>query len=138
MHIQWSRHFSIPRSRRDDEPKIKFVKREFGVTTIVYSRKLRKNKVCEKPDFGSGSRLRMGKVLTLHNIRPKTKPLIKCAKVMWFFKIFIFPKKVKIKWCTKETKIIFFDFLGPTRTKIWNIIYIVWHFPLIIIHLSLF
>jgi len=34
---------SRPKSRRDDEPKIKFVKIEFGVTTIVYSGKLRKN-----------------------------------------------------------------------------------------------
>jgi len=33
--------------------------------------------------------------------------LTKCAKVMWFFKIFIFPKKVTIKGCTKETKITF-------------------------------
>jgi len=29
--------------RRDDEPKIKFEKAEFGVATTVYSRKLRKN-----------------------------------------------------------------------------------------------
>ena len=54
-----------------------------------YYRKLwktiKKNKVCEKPDFGSGSRLRVGKVLAPHNVRPKTVPLIKCAKVMWFF-----------------------------------------------------
>jgi len=27
-----------------------------------------------------------------HNARPKKVPLIKCAKVLWFFKIFIFPK----------------------------------------------
>jgi len=54
-----------------------------------YYRKLwktiKKNKVCEKPDFGSRSRLRVGKVLAPHNVRPKTVPLIKCAKVMWFF-----------------------------------------------------
>jgi len=46
---------------------------------------IKKSKVCEKLDFGSGSRLRVGKVLAPHNVRPKTVPLIKCAKVMWFF-----------------------------------------------------
>jgi len=51
------------------------------------------SKVCEKPDFGSESRLRVGKVLAPYNARPKTILLIKYAKVMWFFKIFIFPKK---------------------------------------------
>ena len=52
----------------------------------------KKSNVCEKTDFGSGNRLRVRKVLAPHNARPKTVPLIKCAKVMWFFKIFIFPK----------------------------------------------
>jgi len=33
----------------------------------------------------------VGKVLAPHNARPKTIPLIKCVKVMWFFQIFIFP-----------------------------------------------
>jgi len=40
----------------------------------------KKSKVCEKTDFGSRSRLRVGKVP--HNARLKTVPLIKCAKVM--------------------------------------------------------
>jgi len=53
----------------------------------------KKSKVCEKIDFGSGSRLRVGMVLAPHNVRPKTVPLIKCATIIWFFKIFIFPKK---------------------------------------------
>ena len=34
---------SQPKSRRDDEPKIKFEKIEFGVATIVYFGKIRKN-----------------------------------------------------------------------------------------------
>jgi len=54
----------------------------------VYSRKLRKKKTrCrKKPDFGSGSWLRMGKVFTPHNAHPKRVPLIKrVGKVFWFF-----------------------------------------------------
>ena len=54
---------------------------------------IKKSKVYEKPDFGFRSRLRVGKVLAPHNTRPKTVPLIKCAKVIWFFKIFNFPQK---------------------------------------------
>ena len=61
-----------------------------------YYRKLwktiKKSKVCEKPKFGSESRLRVGKVLAPHNVRPNTVPLIKYAKVMWFFEIFNFPQ----------------------------------------------
>jgi len=52
----------------------------------------KKSKVCEKSDFGSRSRLRVGKVLAPHNARPKRLPLIKCAKDV-VFKIFIFPQK---------------------------------------------
>ena len=70
--------------------------------------------ICEKPDFGPGSRLRVGKVLAHHNVRSKTIPLIKCAKVMWFFKIFIFHKN-NIKGCTKETKIFFFYFFRSDK-----------------------
>jgi len=81
------------RSRRDDENNLK---KNRGVATVVYYGKLwktiKKSKVCEKLEFGSGSRLRVGKVLAPHNARPKTIPLIKCAKVMWFFKIFNFPQ----------------------------------------------
>jgi len=40
----------------------------------------KKSKVCEKLEFGCGSRLRVGKVLASHNARPKTVPLIKHAK----------------------------------------------------------
>ena len=40
---QWSRDLSQPKSRQDDEPKIKFAKPEFGVAMIVYFEKLRKN-----------------------------------------------------------------------------------------------
>jgi len=74
--------------------KIKFVKTEFWSRHHSYYRKLwktiKKSMLCEKPEFGSGSRLHVGKVLAPHNIRPKTVPLIKCAKVLWFFKIFMF------------------------------------------------
>jgi len=37
--------------------------------------------------------LRVGKVLAPHDAHPKMVPLIKCVKVMWFFKIFNFPQK---------------------------------------------
>jgi len=54
-----------------------------------YYRKLwktiKKSKVYKKPKFGSRSWLHVGKVLAPHKARPKTVPLIKCAKVMWFF-----------------------------------------------------
>jgi len=79
--------------------KLKFEKhKEFAVATIVYSGKLQKNKnyktrFAKKPDFGSGSRLRMAKVLAPHNVHPKTVPLIKYTKRYGFFKIIIFPKK---------------------------------------------
>jgi len=46
-----------------------------------------------KSDFGSGSQLRVEKVLAPHNVRPKTVPLIKCAKVFGFQNIY-FPLKV--------------------------------------------
>jgi len=53
--------------------KLKFVKTKFGVAIIVYLGKLRKKKQgLQKPDFGSGSRLCVRKVLAPHNIRPKT------------------------------------------------------------------
>ena len=69
--------------------------------------------MCKKIDFGSGSRLRMRKVLAPHNVRPKLVPLIKYAKVTWFFKIFIFPKII-INEFTKEAK-IFFWFFGHDK-----------------------
>jgi len=68
---------------------IKFEKKRVWSRHHSYYRKLwkpiKKSKVCEKPDFGSRSRLRVGKVLAPHNVCPKTVPLIICAKVMWFF-----------------------------------------------------
>jgi len=42
--------------------------------------------VCKKLDFGSGSQLRVGKVLTPYNAHPKAVPLIKNEKLMWFSK----------------------------------------------------
>jgi len=66
-----------------------------------------KSKVCEKPDFRSRSRLRVGKVLALHNVHSKTVPLIKCSKVMWFFQNINFSPRVLIKECTKNNKTIF-------------------------------
>ena len=106
----------ICRNRNHDgtmNQKLKFVKnRVWGRHHSLFQKTKEKskkiNKVCEKPDFGYKSRLRVRKVLTPHNARPKTTPLIKCAKVMWFFKIFIFPQN-NIKGCTKET-IFFFIF----------------------------
>ncbi|WVZ13526.1 hypothetical protein V8G54_011092 [Vigna mungo] len=55
-----------------------FGKRVFGVTTIVYSGKLWKNHKTirhglRKPDFRSGSRLRVGKVLAPYNACPKAE-----------------------------------------------------------------
>jgi len=85
----------------------------------------KKTKVCEKLEFGSGSRLRVGKVLAPHNVRPKTVPLIKCAKVMWFFQNIYFFPKILIKLCTKNNKTIFLIFwtrrgsiLAPTYLRV--------------------
>ena len=39
--------------------------------------------VCEKPDFGSESRLRVGNVLAPYSASPKVIPLIRNAKLMW-------------------------------------------------------
>jgi len=50
----------------------------------------------------------VGKVSAPHDVRPKTVPLIKCAKVLWFFKIFMF-SQISIKECTKK-KTIFLIF----------------------------
>jgi len=51
-----------------------------------YSGKLWKTikirQVCGKPNFGSGSRLRVGKVLAPYSVRPRAVPLIKNAKPM--------------------------------------------------------
>jgi len=108
---------SQPKSRRHDKPKIKILKKkQFGVTTIVYSRKLRKNQnnktrsAKKKTDFGSASRLRVGKVLASHNTHPNTIPLIKHAKGCDFPKYLFSPKIIKNEF-TKETKIIFWFFL---------------------------
>ena len=91
---------AICRNRNHDgttNQKIKICTKRFWSRHHSYYRKLWKTikncKVCKKTEFGSGNRLRVGKVLAPHNARPKTVPLIKCAKVVWSFKIFIFPKK---------------------------------------------
>jgi len=59
-------------------------KKEIWSRHHSYSGKLWKTikvkQVCEKPDFGSGSRLRVGKVLTPYRARPRAVPLIKNAK----------------------------------------------------------
>jgi len=66
---------------RRDEPKIKFEKIEFRIVTLVYFGKLQtKQKTkkirqgLQKPDFGSGSWLRVRKVS--YHICPKTVPLL--------------------------------------------------------------
>jgi len=65
-------------------------KKDLGVATIVIFGKLWKTikirQVCEKPYFGFGSRLRIGKVLAPYRARPRAVPLIKNAKLMWFSK----------------------------------------------------
>ena len=97
---QWSRHLSQPESRRDDDPKRNQFDLEFGKR--VWSRhhslflenygKNHKDKArSTKPDSGFGSRLRVGKVLAPYNACPKAVPLIKCANLMWFFKMFNYP-----------------------------------------------
>jgi len=77
-------------SRRDNEPKKKTGLKEIWSRHHSYSGKLWKTikikQVCEKPDFGSGSRLRVRKVLAPYRVRPRTVPLIKNAKLMWFSK----------------------------------------------------
>ena len=45
-----------------------------------------------KPDPGSGSRLRVGKVLASYNVCLKAVPLIKYATLMWFSKCLTIPK----------------------------------------------
>jgi len=42
--------------------------------------------VYEKPDFRSGSRLRVGKVLAPYSARPRAVSLIKNEKLTWFSK----------------------------------------------------
>jgi len=69
---------------------------EFGVVTIVYFEKLRKNQKIrqglQKIIFlGRKSIMRSEGVKTLQ----KTVPLIKCAKIMWFSKYLIFPRNKK-------------------------------------------
>ena len=103
-------------TERRTEKKNGFKKR-FGVATIVIFGKLWKTikikQVCEKPDFRSGSRLRVGKVLAPYSARPRAVPLIKKAQSMWFSKCYFFPKNNKTKML-KETK-CFFKFFGPDK-----------------------
>ena len=48
----------------------------------------------------------MKSALASRSVRPKTIPLLRCAKGCDSFKRYIFPKII-IKECTKEKKIIF-------------------------------
>ena len=61
-------------------------KKRFGSRHHSYSGKLWKTikirQVCEKPYFGFGSRLRVGKVLAPYRARPRAISLIKNAKLM--------------------------------------------------------
>jgi len=70
--------------------KRKRVLKEIWSRHHSYSGKLWKTikikRVCEKPDFGSGSRLRVGKVLAPYRARPRAVLLTKNAKLMWFSK----------------------------------------------------
>jgi len=80
-------YLSQPESRRDDESKKKNgFEKEIWSRHHSYSEKLWKTmkikQVCEKTDFRSGSRLRVGKVLAPYSARPKAAPLIKNAKSM--------------------------------------------------------
>ncbi|WVZ14517.1 hypothetical protein V8G54_012083 [Vigna mungo] len=82
--------------------KKRFLKRVFGVATIVYSGKLRKNhkKIRQgprKPKIGFGSRLRVAKVLAPYNACPKAVPLIKYANKDLVCKMFNYPKNNNIK-----------------------------------------
>ncbi|WVZ17161.1 hypothetical protein V8G54_010143 [Vigna mungo] len=93
-----------------------FSEKRFGVVTIVYSGKLRKNHKIVRHGlrnqrFEFESRLRVGKVLAPHNACPKVVPLIKYANLMWFSKCLISPKnkllkKTKIFFCTFYLQII--------------------------------
>jgi len=52
-----------------------------------------------------------GEGISIHNIRPKMVPLIKCAKLMWFFsKYLIFPKNINKRMYKKQQNYFFF---GP-------------------------
>jgi len=70
--------------QQDGESKIKFVKIEFGVTTIVYFGKLRKTKKIrqglQKTKFLVQELVTRGEGINTHNVHPKTVPLIKRAK----------------------------------------------------------
>jgi len=63
----------------------------------------------KKLDFGSGSRLRMGKVLAPHNVHLKTISLIKRVKGCGFSK-YLFSLKIIINEFKKKTKIFFWFF----------------------------
>jgi len=76
----------IATGRRTKKRKRVFKKKRFGSRHHSYSGKLWKTikirQVCEKQDFGSGSRLRIGKVSPPYNARPRAVPLIKDAELM--------------------------------------------------------
>jgi len=72
---------SQPESQRTTKQKRKRVLKEIWSRDHNYSGKLWKimkiKQVCEKPDFGSESRLCVEKMLTPYNARPKAVPLNK-------------------------------------------------------------
>jgi len=79
----------IATGRRTEKRK-RVLKRDWESPPQLFFGKLWKTikikQVCEKPYFGFGSRLRVGKVLAPYRARPRAVPLIKNAKLMWFSK----------------------------------------------------
>jgi len=69
----------------------------------------------QKPNFWFGNQLYVKKVSTPYNVCHKTLPLINCAKIYVFFKIFHFLKEKYENNVKNETKKIFFQVLGPTK-----------------------
>jgi len=56
-------------------------------------RKIRIRLACEELDCESESRLRVGKVLAPHGVRPKTVPLTEYNEMSLIFEIYIFHEK---------------------------------------------
>ena len=77
--------------------KLKFVKTKFEVATIViignYGKPYKRARSAKKQILGLVVAYAWGRYQHPHNVRPKTVPLIKCEKVVVFFKLFNFPQK---------------------------------------------
>jgi len=71
-----------------------------------------------KPNLGSGSRLRVGKVLAPYSACPKAVPLINFAKEMCFFLYIYFSQKEKIL-----NKIIFGEKGTRQGLKPWSYVF---------------